>query len=229
MIPKIIHYCWFGRNKLPKSVSNNIKNWKEKCPDYTIKEWNEDNFDINQIPFVKEAYKLGKYAFVSDVARLNALYSEGGIYLDVDVILRKSFDDYLVCKSFIGKECPFVLSTAVIGATQHLNWLNSFIDSYKNKHFILNSGKLSEIPNTRLITDFFDNSYPLYFDDIKIFDIDFFCAKSYAKDLYYITENTVAIHEYTGTWTERNKTLLGSMVNRITNVFIRTLITIRRN
>ena len=95
MIPKIIHYCWFGRKDKPKEVEANIANWIKMNPDFIIKEWNEDNFDFQTLAFTKEAYAVGKYAFVSDVARLYALYTEGGLYLDTDVRELKPFGPYL--------------------------------------------------------------------------------------------------------------------------------------
>ena len=86
MIPKIIHYCWFGRKPLPELASKCIASWKKFLPDYEIKEWNEDNFDVNQIPYTDQAYKSKKYAFVSDYARFKIMYENGGIYFDTDVI-----------------------------------------------------------------------------------------------------------------------------------------------
>ena len=86
-IPKVIHYCWFGRNPLPPSVRACIRSWKKYCPDYKIVEWNEDNFDIGSCDYMKEAYEAKKWAFVSDVARLMIIYRNGGIYLDTDVEL----------------------------------------------------------------------------------------------------------------------------------------------
>lgn len=95
MIPKIIHYCWFGRGPMPKVVTWCIESWKRKCPDYEIKLWNEDNFDINSVPFVKQAYELKKYAFVADYVRMYALYHDGGICMDSDEYALRSFDDLL--------------------------------------------------------------------------------------------------------------------------------------
>ena len=95
MIPKIIHYCWFGRGPMPKVVTWCIESWKRKCPDYEIKLWNEDNFDVNSVPFVKQAYKLKKYAFVADYVRMYALYHEGGICMDSDEYMLRNFDDLL--------------------------------------------------------------------------------------------------------------------------------------
>ena len=97
MIPKIIHYCWFGGNPLPDEVKKYMETWKKYCPDYEIKEWNEDNFDLNAYPYVREAYDHRKFAFVTDVVRLYALYTEGGIYMDTDVgILSKSIPQLLL-------------------------------------------------------------------------------------------------------------------------------------
>ena len=94
MIPKIIHYCWFGRGEKPELAKRCIASWKKHCPDYEIKEWNEDNFDINSYPYAKEAYDKRRLAFVSDVVRLYALYQEGGIYMDTDVEVLKPLDRF---------------------------------------------------------------------------------------------------------------------------------------
>ena len=104
MIPKIIHYCWFGRNPLPESAIKCINSWKKFFPDYEIKEWNEDNFDVNIIPYTAEAYEAKKYAFVSDYARFWILYHFGGIYFDTDVEVIKPFDDILERGPFMGRE-----------------------------------------------------------------------------------------------------------------------------
>ena len=105
-IPKVIHYCWFGRGKLPKLAKKCIKSWKKYLPDYKIIEWNEDNFDINSNQYVREAYEAKKYAFVSDYVRLYALYNYGGIYMDTDVEVIKSLDEFLIHEAFSGFESP---------------------------------------------------------------------------------------------------------------------------
>lgn len=104
MIPKKIHYCWFGRNPLPELAVRCIESWKKYCPDYEIIEWNEDNYDINKISYVKEAYQARKWAFVTDYVRLDVVNQYGGIYLDTDVELLKSLDPLLKYKSFFGME-----------------------------------------------------------------------------------------------------------------------------
>ena len=104
MIPKVIHYCWFGRNPLPPFAVKCIESWKKFLPGYEIKEWNEDNFDVNIIPYTQEAYEARKYAFVSDYARFYILYHHGGIYFDTDVEVIKSIDDIIERGAFMGCE-----------------------------------------------------------------------------------------------------------------------------
>lgn len=104
MIPKIIHYCWFGRNPLPELAQKCIASWKKYLPDYEIKEWNEDNFDVNIIPYTAEAYAQKKYAFVSDYARFWILHKYGGIYFDTDVEVIRPIDDIIARGNFMGFE-----------------------------------------------------------------------------------------------------------------------------
>ena len=114
MIPKIIHYCWFGGNELPESVRKCIESWKKYCPDFVIKEWNESNYDVTKLPFMKDAYEAKKYAFVSDYARLDIIYQHGGIYLDTDVELIKPLDDRLLDTTcFMGMETPGTVATGL--------------------------------------------------------------------------------------------------------------------
>lgn len=104
MIPKIIHYVWLGRGEKSEKIKKCIESWKQQMPDYTIKEWNEDNFDINYNDFTKQSYDAKMYAFTSDVVRLYALYTEGGIYMDTDVFCYKPLDEFLTNEGFTGFE-----------------------------------------------------------------------------------------------------------------------------
>lgn len=104
MIPKIIHYCWFGGNPLPELAVKCIESWKKYCPDYEIKRWDESNFDLKCCDYVKEAYQAKKWAFVSDYVRFKVLYDEGGLYFDTDVELIKPIDDILARGPFMGVE-----------------------------------------------------------------------------------------------------------------------------
>ena len=104
MIPKKIHYCWFGRNPLPESALKCIASWRKFFPDYEIIEWNEDNFDVISIPYTAQAYEVKKYAFVSDYARFKILYEQGGLYFDTDVEVIRPMDDIIVRGPFMGFE-----------------------------------------------------------------------------------------------------------------------------
>ena len=151
MIPKVIHYCWFGRNPLPESAVKCINSWKKYFPDYEIKEWNEDNFDVNIIPYTKEAYSVKKYAFVSDYARFWVLYRYGGLYFDTDVEVIKSMDDIIERGSFMGVEVPAVVDKVVpsvapglcLGSSSGNSIYKSILDLYNGLHFILDDGSFS--------------------------------------------------------------------------------------
>lgn len=207
MIPKIIHYVWFGGEK-PNSVLACIETWKTACPDYEIREWNEGNCGIINCDFLSEALSLRKYAFASDVIRMAVLSKYGGIYLDTDVRLLKSFDEFLLNRSFIGFETPFCVSTAVIGAELNVKWVEEFLNhtyAIKGKHFILRNGSLDLEPNTRKLTDFLNCTWHRHSQDIAIYPEDYFCCKSFFTGEIRTTENSVAIHDFACTWKPRKK------------------------
>lgn len=136
MIPKIIHYCWFGKGEKPEQVIKYITLWKQKNPDYDIKEWNESNFDYQQWKFCREAYQVKKFAFVSDVCRLYALLTEGGIYLETDIEMIKNFDPFLSDKSFVGEERNHTIGSGCIGAEKGTSWVKDFLETYNTREFI---------------------------------------------------------------------------------------------
>ncbi len=216
MIPKVIHYCWFGRKEKPQSVIDCIDSWKKNNPNYEIKEWNEQNFAYNEIPFSREAYRLGRYAFVSDVARIMVLFSEGGIYLDTDVVVVKSFDKLLVHKSFMSLEGLFRLSTAVIGAEPGGGWMDAFLSFYKNQHFILKDGSLLTTPNTVLLSKFLTDNYNLKKDELSILPNEVLCGRNIVDYSYSTNDETIAIHNFMGSW-KRKRT------NKIFNYLVRGL------
>lgn len=198
MIPKIIHYCWFGGKSKPQEVLDYIETWKKIMPDYQIKEWNESNFDIKSYQYTKEAYVLKRYAFVSDVCRLYALYEEGGIYLDTDIEVIENFNPYLYAKSFIGYETDDLIGTGVIGAEPQCSWIKSFLDSYRTREFISSRGILDLSANTAALTsnriNYFQENNP------RVYAIDYFCAKNYHDGTICKTPNTVCIHHYHASW-----------------------------
>ena len=155
MIPKIIHYCWFGGKEKPENVLKMIASWKKHCPDYEIKEWNETNFDIQLNRYTKEAYQQKKWAFVSDVARLWALVHEGGIYMDTDVEVIRPLDNLLANKAFIGFEGTQWIGTNLMGTEPHNAFLQAFLEDYNHRNFTNPDGTLNQTTNVEEITSRF--------------------------------------------------------------------------
>lgn len=152
MIPKIIHYCWFGKGDKTDLICGCKKSWgKLKKAGYLIIEWNEDNCDINENAFVKEMYRQKKWAFVSDYFRLKALYEWGGIYIDTDVLVYKKFDDILDCNLLLGFIYDCALGTAVIGASKENKIIKNFLDQYQELN-----GKI-DVVNNGVFTEYFYN------------------------------------------------------------------------
>ena len=140
MIPKIIHYCWFGGKAKPRDVERNLSTWHKYCPDYIIKEWNEKNYDIHINRYCEDAYENRQWAFVSDVARLYALVHEGGIYMDTDVEVVKSFDDLLDNRAFLGFEGTKWIATSAMGTEPNNPILKYFFESYNDLEFVYKVG-----------------------------------------------------------------------------------------
>lgn len=207
MIPKIIHYCWFGGSPLPKEQCKYINGWKKILPDYQIIEWNEDNFDVNSNEWTKSAYNARKFAFVADYVRMYALNKFGGIYLDTDVQVLKSFDSFLHLHSFVSFEGDEnLIGTAVIGAEKNTDFLKYMLDYYDSHVFSLDSN-LGEVMNTSLLQKYFvskgvelNNKRQSVKPDIEVFPLEYFSAKIVNRDEYHITSNTVCIHQYSMSW-----------------------------
>lgn len=211
MIPKVIHYCWFGKGEMPELALKCIESWHKFMPDYEYKLWNEENFDVNLVPYTKEAYLARKFAFVTDYVRLWALYSEGGIYMDTDVEILKPLDDLLHFSAFTGyegsKSHPPV--TGLMASTSRGEWAKEQLDSYKDAHFIKNDGSFDMTTNTLRISKIMcdngfvqDGTYRVY-KDLHVFPTDYFCPRQTTGE-YLLTENTYCDHHFMGTW-DNNK------------------------
>lgn len=206
-IPKIIHYCWFGKGDKPDIVKECIKSWKEKLNEYEIKEWNEDTFDITSNEFVKEAYNNKKYAFVSDYVRVYALYNYGGIYLDTDVEVLQNFDKYLDNESFWGFEVGNYIATSTIGAQKGSLIIKNFLDSYNEKSFINEDGSFNITTNVKIVSKIFEelgiklNGEYQKIDCIgAIYPVEVFSPYDYRYYEDLRTKETVSVHHYYKSW-----------------------------
>jgi hypothetical protein len=213
MIPKTIHYCWFGRNPIPELELKCIKSWSKHFPDHKIQMWNEDNFDINEAVFVKQAYETKHYAFVSDYVRAKVLYEYGGIYLDTDVEILQSFESLLKEKDcFLGFETRTKLGTAVMGFTPKHDVLQSFLHYYNKNSFISRNGDVNTIANVTVLTDILTRRGLLAdgsaqnIDNIEVFTREFFYPKKISQDEFQISKQTVAVHRCSNSWmTDRER------------------------
>lgn len=213
MIPKIIHYCWFGGSSLPKSAEKCIASWKKHFPDYTIKRWDETNYDVNIIHYTRDAYAAKKYAFVSDYARLDILNREGGIYFDTDVEVIRSFKDILKKGQFMGFETvapgmPVMVAPGLGMAMEGGNRvIGNMLDYYK--HLAYESPDGQRFPETIVIhttkilkkLGLSNNDKIIQeVDGISIYPPEYFCPLSTIDGKLRITENTRSIHLYKQTW-----------------------------
>ncbi|AIQ37491.1 glycosyl transferase [Paenibacillus sp. FSL R5-0345] len=208
MIPKIIHYCWFGRAELPPLAKKCIASWRKFCPDYEIIEWNEDNFDINTNKYIKEAYESKKMAFITDYVRLNVLFEYGGIYMDTDVEVVANLDPFLRHNAFSGFEDVCSIPTGIIGAQKGNLWLEYLLTYYKDRSFFLKNGNFDLTTNVDIITDMTKKKYDITLNntmqytngDVLFYPKEYFCPKDFTTGIISTTEKTYAIHHFAGSW-----------------------------
>lgn len=230
-IQKIIHYCWFGKGKKSKLMKKCMKTWSKYFPDYKIIEWNEENFDINQNEYVKEAYKNKKYAFVSDYARLYALYNYGGIYFDTDIEVMKEFDDIINDRDIYAFEKKDLIMTGVMIARKKSRIIEKFIKVYDNLKFVNKDGTFNLVPNTYRLTEIL-KEYGLICNNKKqtlennvadIYPIEYFCAYDMDNSHFIPTENTYTIHHYDGSWTSGKEKVLKFIKRSLSKIIGRKL------
>ncbi|MCL2722119.1 MAG: hypothetical protein FWD47_12390 [Treponema sp.] len=218
-IPKVIHYCWFGCNKMTEIEKECIESWKKHCPDYEIKLWNEENYDISDKPlYVRQAYEAKKYAFVSDYARLDIIYKHGGFYLDADVFLLKNLDDFINYKAvFAYSTCCEIATGLGFGSVADNKIIKEHLDIYERILFV-NGGELNLTPCPLYSTDYFSNKgidinnrLHLNYDTLYL-PSDFLCPIMsmpgedgiWSLSLFALTENSYAIHLCTYSWMEKD-------------------------
>ena len=218
MIPKIIHYCWFGGKELPKDVLDCIKTWKKYCPDYEIKRWDESNFDVNCHPFIKAAYEAKAWAFVSDYARLKVIYDNGGVYLDTDVELLKNIDFLLKNKCYIGiQQIEFLCNKGLgFGAEKSSTVIKKMIECYDSILFIDEKRSTFACP---YLNDMVIKSLGkiccedvTYLNDVTVYPPYFFdpLAPGEASNLF--CEDTVSIHHYAASWTTKRQQIKRKLI-----------------
>lgn len=211
MIPKIIHYCWFGKSKKPKKIEKCINTWKEKCPDYKIIEWNESNFDVNKLKYTKDAYEAKKYAFVSDVARVKALYEYGGIYLDTDVIVYKDFATILNSKCVLGFEFGNYIATSFMACEPKFYLMKEFYNLYIYLHFYDNQGNIISVTNVSKLTNMLldkglerNDQLQILDNTIVVYPKEYFSPYEYGYCIRNNTENTICEHLFLVSWGNKN-------------------------
>ena len=233
MIPKKIHYCWFGHGPMPTLVTKCIESWKKYLPDYEIKEWNEDKFDLDSYPYVREAYDNHKLAFVADVVRLYALYHEGGIYMDTDVEVLKPLDDLLKFDAVSGFEAPTQLQTAFMACRQQYPLFKEFLDEDDGIHCIQDGKMDLTVNGTRMTEKCLRYGLKLNgklhtVAGFTLLPTEYLCPKSYETGEINITDKTLVIHHFAGSWQaksirykKRISWLIGPKATRIVQKFTR--------
>jgi hypothetical protein len=240
-IPKIIHYCWFGRNPLPELALKCIESWKKYLPDYEIKVWNEDNFDVNIIPYTAEAYKAKKYAFVSDYARFWILYKYGGLYFDTDVEVIKPMDDiiargpFMGCENEAGKGATTlgVAPGLGLGVNPGLGLYKDILDYYGTVSFLHENGSYNQTTVVEHVTGILCKHGLKDVNEIQecggifIYPKEYFCPLDYETGQLNITPNTYTIHHYMASWLTKGqyayKTIEKIFGKRIAKLISQTL------
>ena len=222
MIPKIIHYCWFGRGEMPELAKECIASWHRCMPDWEYRLWNEDNFDVTSVPYVREAYEARKFAFVTDYVRLFALYTEGGVYMDTDVETLKSYEDLLSLPAFTGyegsKRMPPVTGTMASEAGGE--WVKEQLDSYEGAHFLRADGTLDMTTNTDRISEimrangFVQNGKKQVYKDMHVFPCEYFCPRQTSGEVL-ITSNTYCDHHFMSSWNVKDVKGLKGLILRL--------------
>lgn len=207
VIPRILHYCWFGNNPKPDLVLKCMETWKKYLPDYEIIEWNETNFDINCCQYVKKAYETKKWAYITDYVRLFCLDKMGGNYVDADIQIIKPLDRFLQYRAYTGHETDELMLAAVMGAEPNHPWIKYLLNYYHTTTFNPNC----LVPNTRIVTalsrQFIERQnygFTYLRDGVVIFPVTYFAGFDHQQLKPILTEDTYSIHHFCGSWLGRD-------------------------
>jgi hypothetical protein len=208
LIPKTIHYIWFGGNPLGEKELAYIESWKKYCPDYEIVRWDETNFDVSQNRYCREAYEAKKWAFVSDYARLWILVHHGGIYMDTDVEVVKPLDAFLAHEAFSGFEKIDSIPTGIMASRAGFPLFENLLHDYDERSFVMEDGSLDETTNVVAITQACldlgfkaDNTFQIV-DGFALYPKEWFCPKNIDTGVIESTSNTHTIHHFRGSWVD---------------------------
>jgi len=219
MIPKIIHFCWFGEKEIPKEYRKYIATWKKHCPDYKIVCWTEKKYDIEQCKFMKDAYDKKKWGFVPDYARLDIIYRYGGIYLDTDVEVLRNLDELLENKMFVGLEKGYNMIALGLGfgAEKGHPFVKKLRDRYHDLDFVCGKdGTVQMCASPAIQTPMFKERYGVNFrvdrkyefDDCVVYPVEYFCPEKYGTGEVTITPNTYLWHHYSASWLSSKQKLV---------------------
>jgi mannosyltransferase OCH1-like enzyme len=207
---------------MPEKIKACLDSWKKCLFDWEFICWDRSKFNIDSVLWVKQAYECKKYAFASDYIRFYALYYYGGVYLDSDVFLKGNLNNFIIEKCFLGFEYIQLPEAAVMGAEKGMEWIRKCLDYYNNNFFVREDGSYKEEPVPYLIRlvlkkhfnlKLWDNSRVKSFDGIKIYPFDYFSPKNYFTDKIEETENTVAIHNFANSWTDKKRNKLKVLIH----------------
>lgn len=215
MVPKIIHLCWLSGDPYPEAIAKCLASWKKHLPDYEVILWDRERFDINSTIWTKQAFEAKKYAFAADYIRLYALYHFGGIYMDSDVLVYKSFDDLLHLPYFIGEDYVGCFEPAIIGTEKHNPWIKTVLDHYNDREFIKDDGSLDMKSLPVVFMERLCGRYRFHKinnaaefvskpNEMCIFNYEFFNSRDYVGIVKY--ENSYCSHNFIGSWYKKTNT-----------------------
>ncbi len=230
MIPKIIHYCWLSDDEFPELIKSCVDSWKEKLPDYEFVLWDTKKFPLENNIWVKQAFESKKYAFAADYIRLHAVYNYGGIYLDTDIEVIKSFNSLLHLPYFFGSEGDGIIEAGVFGAERECNWVSDCLSYYEGKKFINDDGSYNTLTLPRIMmkkiqekhiikeldySETVNPSFSCNSNKLFMFPKDFFCAKNHGTGIIEKTKYTYCIHHFAMSWLPKKTTFLPNLKRKL--------------